>query len=597
MSNNVYFTEWTAKFGASWRLEIQDPADTGLSDPIYIKFPKQAVSFEDFGWEFDDIPLGIMSDTTLSVSWALSEIADLTELKDFLFNPTKTITITAQVQFDISAGNLYTLYRNGSVVYRGIQLQDYRYGMTVSDGIVKYEAELISLGKYILSCFDIPTFLRLYRDVFLTASTGFKYVIEQATDTGKLSESKKLIRTIINEAKHNDILKWVENNENDKFYFMSLADFESIMKNVFATIYNKLTRTANSAALTFSLPFMQYWKQVLNSSINSTVYVWEQLNKETALLPSLITRDTNYVGGLLHNLSGISKYKVFYDFIADMSLDHVVKYRVSPDGSKFLPYYFFGYLCDPNSGGFGNIDTITFKTNEVIELELEHYITNQITASLEEFTNADIDNYRFNDGTLRNDDELQVPVLFNTAPPANNYSLFKGKRGKILDNLYTNNTVGELDVTGDALREFRFYYTTQPIFLEKEVVVPAHSYCRQSIGSESIELEGGTYLPIIEDTKAWILRNQRECSKPLLFSDFREVLDSPRNSKLKIKVPATGDFNTIFDGINTAFYIDLTKWDSYLASYPDTWYLTKVEYNFDDDCFDLELFGSWAGSR
>lgn len=573
MNDNVYYIEWVGKYtGNQYRLEVIPSGDI-ITTPNYIQLPRTTIELGTLSWEFqEDLPLGINSDTRLKVTWNLDEIEDV-YLISKLFNPYVEHQLPTNVgSVTFKTGNVYTLSINGEVVYRGVQITD-----EVFDGTTRYEVELVGLGKHVLSCFDLKDFV-LEENHMLRLKEKSSLCIFEYYD----KYSANQIRTIISA----QTTKFPSTQ--DQFHFWSVQSFENWLRVAFRTCAAKILRRSTSGFVyTFSLPIADYYKQDYQGNQNVGAKL---LKSELMLLTSVYNaKKAMPIGGLFTTAqdSLVSGYSTWWDFLSDLAVSEGMKLFVDPNGVRIVPMPIFG--SNPTSVVLdGQIDEMK---------ELRRFGIKQITVSLEEFGDEDVDNYRFVANATRNEHEIQIPLLFNNAPPANDYQNKKARYGATLGEDTENYSFTNY-ISDAPCRIWNYYYFDKPTGMTKEVAFRAHDFCR-SITSIRNGVETGIIAAspmasiqysTINDPKRYCLAVQREHSKALMFKDIPTYYtEQGKACRLKIEKISTGRAELV--GASSLYTFSPSNINPYATGYPTEYHLTKVELDFEKETVLMELFG------
>jgi len=572
MNDNIYYIEWVGMYtGNQYRLEVIPSGDI-IGTPNYIQLPRTALELGTLSWEFQDLPLGINSDTRLKVTWNLDEIEDV-YLISKLFNPYTEHQLPTNVgSVTYKAGNVYVLSINNEVVYRGVQVVD---EVLAFDGTTRYEVELVGLGKYVLSCFDLKDFV-LEENHMLRLKEKSSLCIFEYYD----KYSANQIRTIISA----QTTKFPSTQ--DQFHFWSVQSFENWLREAFRTCAAKILRRSTSGfEYTFSLPIADYYKQ----DYQGNQLVGTKLSKSELMLLTSVYNAKNAmpIGGLFTTAqdSLVSRYSAWWDFLSDLAVSEGMKLFVDPNGVRIVPMPIFG--SNPTSVVLdGQIDEMK---------ELRRFGIKQITVSLEEFGDEDVDNYRFVNNATRNENELQIPLLFNNAPPANDYQNKKARYGATLGE-DTGNYSFTNYISDAPCRIWNYYYFDQPVGMTKEVAFGVHDFCRSITSIRNGVVTGVIAAPsmssiqysTINDPKRYCLAIQRERSKALMFKDIPTYYtEQGKACRLKVEKASTGELAGAF----FLYTFSPSSVNPYASGYPTEYHLTKVEFDFEKEVVSMELFG------
>lgn len=573
MSNKIYYTEWFGTYTAKqYRLEVY-PADTPLSTPQYVKLDAHCVELDNFEWEFDDICFGINSNVNLKVKWYLDYLDNL-EFETILFNPLKTYQLETDIDsVPYQAGNVYELYIDSVCVYRGVQLTDEAFGF---DGTGLYTAETTSLAKHLMTCFDLKQFIGLESHLNRLHNKLSPCIYEYFEKVN--SNTWRALMAITDKS---------DSKSNDNYYaFWDLQSFENWIKGALQSCSNAILR--KTVPVTFEIPFGYYYKQDYagNQALGSL------LAKADVRILTYISKSDKTIGGVFAwtNDSMGGRYSTIYDLMSDWAQGEGMKYFISPDGTSMKPLPLFG-----KNPTVHNIET------KSIELKsIKKRLNKQVTVSLSEFNSGDVDNYRYNDGIPRNDNELQIPLLWNNSPPKNNYEKKSIEQDYRASSGFAGGLNGNLYFTIDPVRMWNFYYTDTPEGLLEERAFRVHDFCRvdtrvrNDIGTEGIGTEptvASVDWDSLDNASAFCLAIQVEHSKPSMFRRFNTYFGADKVSKASFIVPFDDAFADIMSGANSLITIDLTQYRQSLGTYPSNYYITKVSFDFEKEQFNVEAIG------
>lgn len=584
MSNNVFYIEWQGKYtNKSYRLEVFGAGNI-MSKPTYIKIDKVAIDPSSIEWSFKDIPMGISSDCSMKIKWELDYVHN-DELETLLFNPRASKELPTDIDsVPFDAGNVYELKCDGVTVYRGIQLTDESFAF---DGSNTYEVELIGLGKYLLTCFDLKQYIALESHLLRLHSKQSPSIIEYFSENYPANGNVKCIMSQTSALPNNVFQK--------RLYFWELSSFENWIKSALTACATILLR--RSVTVDFEIPLAQYFKQ--NYANNS--YVGDQLIKSDIYILTYIQLK-NALAGLFSYVAKDSmgnQYATLYDLLADWSLSEGQKYFVSPDGLTIKPLSIFAK----------NPTEVQFDEEMTTLKQVKKFNLKQVTVSLQETGGDDVASYRYNAGSPRNNEELQIPLIWNNTPPASNYkdkwqfttNWYNDYREVAGMSIYTEKKGKDIYTSLDPMRLWNFYYFDQAPKMIAQRAFRVHDFCRvdTKIRNDFAEQKMTTDPSVanidrdlVDSPKQYCLAVQMEHAKASMFKKLNDYFGADKVCRLEISVPLLGyNFNTLFAGANNVYQFDLTKFTDKAVGYPAEYHLTKAVFNVENETFDLTLVG------
>lgn len=562
--DKIFFIETEKKFNLfHFRLEIFSSNGGQLVDPEYLELPKESVNLDSISWSFDKIPMGINSDITQEVEWYIDSLPE--EFMNILLHPRsdKLFVIDDYNSIDYRAGNIYELYivREGvpTIIYRGVQLSDMKHNLSIKNKTFK--ATLEGLGHFILTRIDLMKFLVLNGGIYgATQSSPCIYEFFRNLGSGSVIDmSIQIFRDIKTQQKHSDY-----------FVFSSYEQLEYTVQTMYQNIYNNIMRTGGFSQPTVELPFMKYYKRHATGGHGS------ELSKSEVKLLSHVKINENVVGGLFSpDPDGLARYSVMYDFLSDLAQESYCKLFISPTG-EFVSVY-----------PFTSTDEIVIPYN-VIEAEVENYSINQLTVSLSEFDDKDVESYEFKEAAIRNGEDYPIPLVFNNTSPNNVVeNVLSDSCPNISDVIALEGGTAYIKYSKGPARMWNLYYFDMPEGLREERAFKVDEYC---------ETRGGFRLLSVPGVRPSDIQNplvaQREYGKPLMFKSLLDLIGYDNAVSLKIKVDLEFiNLETYWFGADKRFYLDLTNYSQYYAGYTPYFYLTKSTIDIQDETMTCEFIG------
>lgn len=515
----------------------------------------------------------------------------------------------------ITAGNIFKFYIkfNGAddsipleyrLMFIGLQKNGIESGYDYESGIL--ELEIVNIGKVLLETAEISSLQYAYQDTTLTLNCKVESAYINEIHYGKAKTDKYLNA-------------FIPAKDNYYFWFMSLADIDTVYSELLTVLYRKLIRNSAESSVTIEIPTMKTaYKQLYDasgdvaSSINTAtdkdklfhiIYVSNKNNTRTIA-------NINNIGGLFY-----SDLKQDYQTLADYYSGICKQYLKRVNYNALTKTYELYNVKDKNN-------EITLTLNDgagfcimTDKPELSVDVLQRVTASILKGNSDDLESIELINNSSRTDNNDDIPIIHNNTLSANetwNYEtdlMLKGISDKLSINI--NNSVYICHYSSVNVDMKQYYYYGIPLDAEsnlmtsKPVMIKIHHHCITDLGYNYDTDDLKPYTVFISYDKnrvilnADIINEQLKSGLPNINANaLLQVFSNKYQTKLKLKTAFTEtvDYTGInpigciwFNPYDAVFKFDLneikpeTSSAGFFNGYPVEYWLVQAELILIDD--------------